>query len=64
VDRDAFRDCLRAPRTDERLKRDLAAYMETSAAGVPLFFVGGTRFEGAQDSSTWVDAFARAKASK
>jgi protein-disulfide isomerase len=64
VDRDAFRDCLRAPATDERLRRDLAAYMETSAGGVPLFFVGSARFEGAQDSSTWVDAFARAKASK
>lgn len=64
VDRDAFRDCLHTPRTDERLRRDLAAYMQTSASGVPLFFVGGARFEGAQDASTWIDAFARAKPAK
>ena len=62
VDRDAFKACLTAPSTDARLQKDLAAYMETGASGVPLHFVGTSRYEGAQDASVWQDVLATAAA--
>jgi protein-disulfide isomerase len=64
VDRDAFKTCLTAPATDARLRKDIADYMQTSASGVPLHFVGKTRFEGAQDATVWQEALEAARASK
>lgn len=57
---DAYRECVRSPATDERLRRDLAAYMQTSASGVPLVFIGSERIEGAQDAQSFRDAIERA----
>jgi len=62
VDREKLADCMRGHDPDARLKADLEVYMQSGASGVPLHFIGNARFEGAQDATTFQDAFATAAA--
>lgn len=64
ISNDAYRACIHSPATDDRLRRDLAAYMQTSAFGVPLVFVGTERIEGAQDAQAFRDAIERSASAK
>ena len=48
ADRSAFRSCIAAGATSERLARDEAVFDAVNGDGVPLLFVGRTRLEGQQ----------------
>jgi predicted DsbA family dithiol-disulfide isomerase len=52
VDRMRFRQCLSDSATDARVEHDLAMFDAVRGDGVPLLFIGRTRLEGAQTSSS------------
>ncbi|MBX3230712.1 MAG: thioredoxin domain-containing protein [Labilithrix sp.] len=52
VARDALRRCLAEPATDARIERDLELFDAVQGDGVPLLFIGRSRLEGAQSSSS------------
>jgi predicted DsbA family dithiol-disulfide isomerase len=52
VDRDRFRQCLSEPSTDARIEQDLAMFDAVRGDGVPLLYIGRTRLDGAQSSSS------------
>ncbi|HVJ91570.1 MAG TPA: thioredoxin domain-containing protein [Labilithrix sp.] len=51
VDRDRFQRCLSDARTDARLEHDLLAFDALRGDGVPLLYIDGRRFEGAQSGA-------------
>jgi protein-disulfide isomerase len=52
VDRARFQRCLAEPSTDARIERDLAMFDAVKGDGVPLLYVGRTRLDGAQSTSS------------
>jgi predicted DsbA family dithiol-disulfide isomerase/uncharacterized membrane protein len=61
---DAFRDCLKSPETDARIRADTALFRATGGHGLPTIWVGRTKLEGAQPKEALQhaldDALARA----
>ncbi len=47
IDPAALRQCAEDPRTDARITRDVSLFVEAGGDGVPLMYVGTTRFDGA-----------------
>lgn len=48
VDANAFHACVESPATEERIEEDIRLFDSLGGDGVPLVFVGGERYEGAQ----------------
>lgn len=59
--RDAMQRCLAEATPDTRIENDLALFDAVHGDGVPLFFVGGTRLEGAQSREGLEAALENAK---
>lgn len=52
-----FRDCVRDPATDARIRAEVAAFEATGARGLPTLWIGKQRLEGLQDRETLRRAF-------
>lgn len=60
LDRDEFRRCLNAKRTEARLRADQDAAETVGIKGLPTFWIGEERFEGVHESTTLRSSIERA----
>jgi predicted DsbA family dithiol-disulfide isomerase len=56
LDTERFAACVADPATVRRIEQDTRDFDTLGGTGVPLLFIGGERFEGAQDPGTLAKA--------
>jgi protein-disulfide isomerase len=52
LDPQRFRDCMKDPATDARIKADSQSFRDAHGHGLPTIFIGTQKLEGAQDRET------------